>query len=88
MPESKRLRITKVKTTHYDILDIPETPFMSYAKFSDTRSGLRLDVPKTCFRCEKTFDREKDDLFLIFTNKGNRLICRKCHEELIKEKQQ
>lgn len=85
--KQNRLRITKVKTTHYDILDIPVQPFMSYSKFSDTRTKLGLKVEGTCFRCERPFDKETDDLYLIFTNKGNRLICKECHDELIKEKE-
>ena len=77
------MELVKVTRKHYKILQVPEEPFMNYGKFREIRERLGLKVQRTCFKCERKF-KDSEDAFLIFTNKGNKLVCDKCHDEIIK----
>jgi hypothetical protein len=74
------MEITKVKKTTYKILNV----VVDLITFDEHYVKMRQKYNYqgfSCFICNKRFELN-EKIGLIFTDKGNKAVCRKCAEEV------
>ncbi len=78
MPE-----IVKTKTTRYEITNVAIDFLIFNESFRRIR-GNRKYKGFQCYNCNHKFE-DGEKMSLIFTNKGNKTVCRKCGDLFNKE---
>lgn len=70
----------EIKT--YVVTGVSKRPLMTVKNWLESSKRLGLSRSK-CQRClNKLSNKPEEDVFLIFTDKGNRFVCKSCYEEL------
>jgi predicted SprT family Zn-dependent metalloprotease len=77
------LEITKTRTTRYKILHVDVDAFTFDEHWRRIRGESRYKGFE-CYACDKHF-KNGDRMGLIFTDKGNRVVCQECAKEIAKE---
>lgn len=78
------MNIIKVTKKTYKVIDAIKKPFMNFKKFREIRENHNMKVEKTCFNCHKKF-MDDDDIYLVITSGGNKLLCGKCNDIVLKD---
>ena len=74
---------TKVK--HFNINTIPDKPFMKISNWIESNKLLGLHKKrKSCNCCRVPWEKlnPDDDMYLVFTDKGNKTVCADCFAKL------
>ena len=74
--------IEKHITKRYEVTDIAR--FLKYDTFVDARKGMK-NTPKTCFKCSHKFEIDEWTYLGIIKGDKNRIFCKKCAEEIVKD---
>jgi hypothetical protein len=77
------LEITKVKKTTYKIFQVAVDFFTFNERYKQIRQKFS-DQGFDCFICKRPF-KPGEKIGLVVTNKGNKVVCRKCAEKVSKE---
>ena len=75
--------ITKLKTTVYNISNVSIDMLEFNEHFRNIRKNYKYKG-FSCFNCNKHF-LDGDKISVIFTNKGNRTVCKECGEKFKEE---
>lgn len=79
---------TETTTKHFRIKFLEVKPFMKVGKWIESNKRLHLyEKRKKCNCCKKPWGQidPLENMYLVFTDKGNKMICSNCYAEL-KEK--
>ena len=77
------MHINKVTKKSYRVLQAVPRIMWIYKDFVRTRQRVGMTSTKTCFMCGHKF-KDDDNLHLIITDHGNKIVCEKCNNEVLR----
>jgi len=74
----------EISTENIVVEKMSHKPFMSVRQWIDGNKKLGLTRGRTaCDRCKRKWETLEGNVWVAFTNKGNRMVCDDCHDELM-----